>query len=43
MIWTFTPNPALDITWQAPDQTRGQTSSVSPAMQQVSWGVQPAV
>ena len=28
MIWTFTPNPALDITWQAPDQTRGQVHRI---------------
>ena len=29
MIWTFTPNPALDITWQAPDQTRGQVHRIT--------------
>lgn len=29
MIWTFTPNPALDITWRAPDQTRGQVHRIT--------------
>lgn len=29
MIWTLTPNPALDITWQAPDQTRGQVHRIT--------------